>query len=388
MLFDSAEHPRGWDRVVGQEKVKAFLRNALGNNRLAHAYLFSGPAGAGMDAAAIELARAVLCGAGTGEACGTCRHCRLSARLQHPNLYLLFPLPVGRNEEAGEDPLALLTQQEIEAVRRGVELKSLDSYHTIMIPRANQIKVNSIRAMRRQASLGSFDEGRKIFLVLDAGKMTTEASNALLKTLEEPVPGTLIVLTTPDPDSLLPTVVSRCQHVRFDPLGENEIAAALGARSGIAAARIAMVAKLASGSFSAALRLAGEDLNAKRNAAVDMLRFFLHKPPRDVLELIRASADAEKEETAEILILLQTWLRDAMLLAAGRPVEVNADDAPTLEKFVRQYPSLDYASVCGSIDRAVSDLRKNVYIHLVLHALRIDLRRAARATQASIDANR
>ena len=380
MPFDGAEQARGWARVVGQEKVKAFLRNALRNNRLAHAYLFSGSEGAGMDAAAIELARAVLCSDATGEACGTCRHCRLSALLQHPNLYLHFPLPVGRPEKPEDDPLARLTQQELEAVRREVDLKSRNPYHTIMIPRANQIKINSIRAMRRQASLGSFDEGRKIFLLLDAGKMTTEAANALLKTLEEPAPGTLIVLTTPDPDSLLPTVVSRCQHVRFDPLGETEIASALTARPGIDGARAAMVAKLASGSFSAALRLVDEDLNGKRNAAVDMLRFFLHKQPPDVLELIRTTADAEKEEIAERLILLQTWIRDAMLLAAGRPVEVNADDAPTLEKFVRQYPSLDYTSVCDSIDRAVSDLRKNVYIHLVLHALRIDLRRAAQAT--------
>ncbi len=379
MPSDGTVPAAGWGRVVGQDTVKAFLRAAIRANRLAHAYLFSGPEGAGMDAAAIGLARALLCERATGDACGTCHDCKLSARLQHPDIHLCFPLPVGRGEVAGDDPLARLTPPELEAVRRETGLKARDPYHAIAIPRANQIKVNSVRAMRRQASLGAFDEGRKVFLVLDAGKMTTEASNALLKTLEEPSPGTLIVLTTSEPDSLLPTVVSRCQHVRFDPLGEAVIASSLVSGHGVPGARAAMVAKLSSGSFTAALRLAGEDLDSKRNSAVEMLRSFLHKQPRDVLELIRADADADRQETAEKLVLLQTWIRDAMLLAAGRPVEVNADDAPTLEKFVRQYPSLDYAAVCGSLDRAVSDLRKNVYIHLVLHALRVDLRRAAQA---------
>ncbi len=377
MLFDAGA--AGWEIVVGQERVKTILRNALRNNRLAHAYLFSGPAGAGMEAAAIALARAVLCGAADGAPCGSCAACGHTAALQHPNLHLHFPLPVGKGEKADDGPLARLTPAEIEQVRREISAKAADPYHRISVPRANQVKVNSIRELRRRASLGSFDGGPAVFLVFDAGEMTTEAGNALLKTLEEPAPGTLVVLTTPDPGSLLPTIVSRCQHVRFDPLGEDEVAAALVATRGVAAARAAMVAKLAGGNFSAAIGLAGADLDAKRNDAVEMLRCFLYKSPADALALIRESAEGGRDEIAASLILLQTWLRDAMLVSAGRPAEVNADDSGTIGKFVDRYPSLDYGALCSSIDRAVSDLRKNVYIHLVLHALRIDLRRAARA---------
>jgi DNA polymerase-3 subunit delta' len=379
MPFDGSGEPAGWGRVVGQALVKVSLRNALRNGRLAHAYLFTGPAGAGMDAAAVELARAALCGKGGDEACGSCRQCRLTAALQHPDLCLHFPLPVGRNEDADDDPLARLTAEELEAVRRETALKAADPYHAISIPWANQVKVNSIRAMRRQASLGSFDGGRKVFLIFDAGAMTTEAANALLKTLEEPAPGTLIVLTTPDPGSLLPTVVSRCQHVRFDPLGEAEIAEALATRAGCDPARAALISKLAGGSYARALLLAGEDLAGKRNAAVELLRAFLHKQPREVAGLIRDLAEAERDEVADTLILLQAWIRDAMLIAAGLTAEGNADDAATLGKFVNQYPRLDYGALSEALDRAVSDLRKNVYIHLVLHALRIELRGAAQA---------
>lgn len=380
MHSESAGRPAGWDVVVGQARVKAALRNALREGRLAHAYLFSGPEGAGMDAAAIALARAALCETGPDGPCGSCRQCALTAALQHPDLFLHFPLPVGRNEGADDDPIARLAPQEVEAVRREVSLKAADPYHEISVPRAGQIKVNSIRAMRRQASLGSFDRGRKVFLLFDAGAMTPEAANALLKTLEEPAAGTLIVLTSSDPDALLPTVVSRCQHVRFDRLTEGEIAAALAAREGIDASRAALVAKLASGSYARARLLLGEDLTAGRNAAVDLLRAFLHRPARDAADIIRARADAERDELADSLALLQTWIRDAMLVASGRAPEANADDAATLGKFAAGHPAFDYGAAASALDRAVSDLRKNAYIHLVLHALRIDLRRAAQAT--------
>jgi DNA polymerase-3 subunit delta' len=379
MPSDGAGRPEGWGRVVGQAQVKTSLRSALRSGRIAQAYLFTGPSGAGMDAAAVELARAALCETGGDEACGTCRHCRLTAALQHPDLFVLFPLPVGRNEDADDDPLEKLTGEDMEAVRRETALKAADPYHEISIPRANQVKVNSIRALRRQASLGAFDRGRKVFIIFDAGAMTPEAANALLKTLEEPAPGTLIVLTTPDPGSMLPTVVSRCQQVRFDPLGDAEIAEALASRTGCDPARAGLIAGLAGGSYTRALLLAGEDLEGTRNAAVGLLRAFLHKQPQEVAGLIRGLAELERDEVADTLLLLQAWIRDAMLVAAGLPPGGNADDAATLGKFVRQYPALDYGTVNDALDRAVSDLRKNVYIHLVLHALRIDLRGAAQA---------
>ena len=254
MLFDSGTTRAGWDSIVGQEKVKTILRNALQNNRLAHAYLFSGPGGAGMDAAAIVLARAVLCDAAAAKPCGSCGPCGLTAQLRHPNLHLHVPLPVGKGEKADDDPLSRLTQAELDQVRREIGIKAGNPYHQIAVPRANQIKVNSIRELRRRASMGSFDGGWTVFLVLDAGTMTTEAANALLKTLEEPGPGTLIVLTTSEPDSLLPTVVSRCQHIRFDPLGKMRSCRrsvrcrACGPQSGHGR-------ETAAGSFSAALSL-------------------------------------------------------------------------------------------------------------------------------------
>jgi DNA polymerase-3 subunit delta' len=372
----------GADMVIGQQKVKAFLRNSIRRKRLTHAYLFSGPEGAGMDAMAIDLARTVLCDLKGESACGECKNCRLASGLRHPDIHLHFPLPVGRNESADDEPLDRLTPQDLEAVRREVEAKAVEPYHRISIPRANHVKLTSVRSMRRRAAVGSFDTGAKIFIILDAHTMTPEASNALLKTLEEPTPGTLIILTTSEPDALLPTVVSRCQHVRFDTLGEDEIAGALTVRHGLDAAKAAMIGKLSAGSYANALRLIGEDLAGRRNTAVDLLRNVLHRPHRGMVALFDDLAARDRADALEVIVLLETWIRDAMLVSSGRPPEVNVDDAATIGKFTSQYPGFGYGAAIDALEEAVSDLRKNVYIHLVLHALGIRIRDAARGADS------
>ncbi len=363
--------------VIGQDRVKKFLRNSIRRKRLAHAYLFSGPEGAGMEAMAFDLARTILCDRKGEQACGECKNCMLAAGLRHPDIHVHFPLPVGRNESPDDEPLDRLTPQELETVRREVEAKALDPYHRISIPRANHVKLTSVRSVRRRAALGSFEGGEKIFIILDAHTMTTEASNALLKTLEEPTPGTLIILTTSDTDAILPTVVSRCQQVRFDPLGEAEISAGLVTLHGLDAARAAMIGKLAGGSFSSAVRLVREDLAGRRDAAVDLLRNVLHRPHREMVSLFDDLAGGERADALEVLLLLGTWIRDAMLVSSGRPPEVNVDDAATIGKFAAQYPDFGYPVAIDAIEEAVSDMRKNVYIHLVLQALGIRIRGAA-----------
>ncbi len=94
--------------------------------------------------------------------------------------------------------------------------------------------------------------------------MGDEASNTLLKTLEEPTGECLFLLTTSRRDALLPTILSRCQQIRFDPLTEEEIAAALMERNGVAAEQAALVARLANGSYTRAVELLGDDLQEER----------------------------------------------------------------------------------------------------------------------------
>ena len=119
-----------WDRIVGQTRVKQILRSAIASDRLAHAYLFSGLEGTGKSVAAIELAKVLNCERQTPDACDTCQSCLKFASLGHPNLHLVFPLPVGKNEKQGDDPLAKLTEEDIaliqDEVRRRVDQSRID----------------------------------------------------------------------------------------------------------------------------------------------------------------------------------------------------------------------------------------------------------------------
>src|SRR5947207_1199986 len=106
-----------WNTVIGQHGVKRILRSSIEGNRLAHAYLFSGPDGFGKSAAAIELAKTLNCETGTADACGKCRSCTKFASLQHPNLRLVYPLPVGKGEKNGDDPFAKMSDDDIALIQ-------------------------------------------------------------------------------------------------------------------------------------------------------------------------------------------------------------------------------------------------------------------------------
>jgi DNA polymerase III gamma/tau subunit len=153
------------------------LRRTLAGGRVAHAYAFVGPPESRAITAALSFAQALLCPAG---GCGTCRACSLAAASRHPDLHVIMPTPPETNP-------------------RG--------------PRA--IRIGAIRALERQAALAPVTAVRKVFVLDEAERMTGEAPQAFLKTLEEPPARTVIVLVLPRTRAVPATVLSRCQLVRF-----------------------------------------------------------------------------------------------------------------------------------------------------------------------------
>ncbi|HXG02062.1 MAG TPA: DNA polymerase III subunit delta', partial [Candidatus Binatia bacterium] len=160
----------------GQPRAAALLDRALATGRVAHAYAFVGPAGSGRTATALAFAAALLCGQG---GCGACRACTLAAQRQHPDLHVIAPTPPEGNP-------------------RG--------------PRA--IRIGAVRELERRAWLRPAMAARKVFILDDADRMTEDAPQAFLKTLEEPPPGTVIVLILSRLRAVPATIISRCQVVR------------------------------------------------------------------------------------------------------------------------------------------------------------------------------
>lgn len=115
-----------WNSIIGQERVKSLLKRILQSKQIAHAYLFYGPEGIGKDAIAIEFAKILNCSAAGEEACEVCSSCQKMKTLQHPNLKMIFALPVGKGERTGDNPFEVLTENQIVEVREQIQRKAAD----------------------------------------------------------------------------------------------------------------------------------------------------------------------------------------------------------------------------------------------------------------------
>jgi len=166
------------ETIRDQPRPVGLLRRALDTGRVAHAYAFVGPAGSGRMTTARAFAQALLCETGVG--CTRCRACALVVAGQHPDLYVIVPTPPERNP-------------------KGTPL----------------IRIDAIREFERQASLRPALGGRRVLLLDDADRMTDDTPQAFLKFLEEPPPGTVLILVLPGVRAVPATVISRCQIVRF-----------------------------------------------------------------------------------------------------------------------------------------------------------------------------
>jgi DNA polymerase III gamma/tau subunit len=165
------------DAITDQPRAVDLLRRALTGDRVAHAYAFIGPAGSGRMATAVAFAGALLCAEG---GCGACRHCAAAASRQHPDLHVLAPTPPESNPKG-----------------------------------ARAIRIGAVRELERQSSLRPLMSRRRVFIIDDADRMTEDAPQAILKFLEEPAPGTVIILVLSRVRAVPATVISRCQIVRF-----------------------------------------------------------------------------------------------------------------------------------------------------------------------------
>ncbi len=364
-----------WKSIIGQGRVKSLLQRILESRQIGHAYLFTGPEGVGKDALAIEFAKTLNCSSGTIESCGHCPSCKKMEALQHPDLRLVFPLPAGKGEKTGDDPLEVLAESQVAEVREQIKLKASDPYYHIEIPKAHTIKINSIRDVKRESSMSRVQEGWKIFLILDAEAMNAEAGNSLLKILEEPLPQTMLLLTSSSKDRLLPTIVSRCQLIQCDRLSEDEIETALRSRDGAEPSLAHLAAQLAGGSYRAGRLLISQDIRDDRSEIVKFMRLVLGKQKAPLLEFAEDLLSSDRSAVERWLKLLGSWIRDAFLLSKNVPVALLEEDRKNLESFVEKYGRADFPAALRTVERAIDHLDKNVYLYLLMINLALQLRK-------------
>jgi DNA polymerase III subunit delta' len=365
-----------WLSVIGQERVKAQLQRTLLNRQIAHAYLFYGSEGIGKDALAIEFAKALLCETGSTEACGHCRNCQRMETFQHPNFKLVFALPVGKSEKTGDNPIKVLTETQVSEIQQQIQWKAKDPYHRIEVSKANFIKINSVRDLKREASLSTMEKGNRVIALLHVDMMNTEAGNSLLKTLEEPLPGTILLLTTSAKDQLLPTIISRCQLLQCDILQDAEIENELIRREGIEQPKARLAAQLSNGSYEQARLLCSQNITDERKDVVEFLRMVLGKNKVPLIDAIDELASSQDRGGIERwLKLLQSWLRDVLLVQQNVQTPVMDTEKQSMENFVAKFKHANMIASLQAVEKAIAHLDKNVYLHLILTTLAIDLRK-------------
>jgi len=364
-----------WDRVIGQQRVKSLLKQILSSGRIPGAFLFDGPEGVGKDAMAIELAKTLNCERDKAEPCNECSSCKQANALQHPNIRLVFPLPRGDNETKEDGPLDKLDEKTMEKIREEISLKAQDPYHRMAIPKAQVIKISSIREVIREDSLSLYQHGYRAVIVMQAEEVGTESANALLKVLEEPNPGAVFILTTSKRSALLPTIVSRCQSLRFDLLSEDEICEALISRHRLVAADAKLKARLASGSYSKAVELIETDTLEIRDEALEILREIATTNYSQIASRgMKALGSKDLARVETLLKMLQIWLRDAAVVYFGLPENViNQDKLDVLVKMAQSFEGKHLVEAANSIDGAISQLYSNVNLGLLFVNLLLNL---------------
>ncbi len=233
-----------WEELRGHQRTLELFRQAFRRERSAHAYLFIGPEGIGKRTFALTLATCLLCEQMADhelEACGRCHACVQMRAGTHPDLLLL-----ARPEGKRELPIELIVGA---ADRRGRE------------------------GLCHELAMRPMSADRRIAIIDDAQTMNTASANALLKTLEEPPPGSILILLSPSVDVMLPTIRSRCQPVVFSPLPDDDLAqliTSLGMSSD--PADVQQITALADGSLVTAQQLLQPVLRALRERLFTALR--------------------------------------------------------------------------------------------------------------------
>ncbi len=374
-----------WDKIIGQPRAKNILQRAIIEQRVSSAYLFHGTEGIGKSALALEFAKAVNCASpivsgGGYEACDACPSCRSANSMQSPNISLIFALPAGKAASAkGDSAMAALSDDQIEEVQEQLRLKSEDPYHQIAVPGASQIKIASIREVKKNLSMAPPKDGRRFVIVIDADQMTTEAANSFLKTLEEPHENITIILVTARQDQILQTILSRSQQIMFPPLTETDISGALVRKRGISEANAKLIAAFAQGSYTKALEHFDSDMQGLRSDAVDMFRLSITKhnfrmPLIAKIDEVAKTKDRTRLE--EIIGILQLWIRDAIIISrTGRAdAIVNADQADALSRFANNFAEKDLSAVMDALEVAARQIPRNVSLQLIMLGMFMKIR--------------
>lgn len=326
-----------WQNVIGHDWAVKMLREGLQNGRSGHAYLITGPDQVGKTTLARTYAQALNCTASEAERpCGRCRNCMFISRDKHPDVQLVLPEVSGRGK------------------------------HTL--------KIDQVRQLQQDLMLSAYEARTKVAILKRFDAANTSAANAFLKTLEEPPPDVVLLLTANDADTLLPTISSRCRTLNLRPLPVDLIEQSLATRWQVNIEQAHLLAHLADGRLGWAVQAAQDDaILAERDAHLTYLKNGLAGTRVTRFDL----ADKLGRKPEQLPDILKTWLswwRDLTLLTqpngakAGLRV-TNIDEMEHLQQVARTWTAAQALASLRQTNLALWQLERNANTRLVLENL-------------------
>ncbi len=330
--------------LIDQERPVQLLTAVLSGGNLPHAFLFTGLEGIGKKTAALAFAMSCNCmelelfphhapAAGIRppsiDPCGRCRSCKKIISGHHPDIILIEP--------AGD-----------------------------------MIKVDQIRALSDRLALKPYEAAKRVIIIRDAHKFNTEAGNTLLKTLEEPPEHTLFILTALQASDMLPTIVSRCQQVRFNPISRKFLATYVERHYPETAAQADVIASMARGSLTCADSMAQTRWMERRNWIIREMEAF---PSYSIMECLAFAETLSKHKdwVPAAFEIMKNWLRDIAVYHARPEKIINRDLMDQIEAAARRMTSDSLTFKFKAIEQAERDMKSNANLRLGLDALIIML---------------
>ncbi len=315
------------ENIIGHEEIVKTLQGAVTSGRIAHAHLFSGPKGVGKMTTAIAFARALVCSVRTGfDGCGQCSGCEKVNQGIHP------------------------------------EVRTI-------VPEGASIKISQVRQMTSELQFGPENGCWTVRIVDDVDTMTSEAGNSLLKILEEPLPGVVFILISTRPQAVLPTIVSRCQQVCFQPLSKKQILHALNEHISVDENRVQRAAALSGGSLGRAMELLSDNFEVREQAL-----YLLDKLKTSVVgEVISLASEipSGKGNLLAVLDMMILWFRDILLYneTCNAGLLINNDKLEEIKVMAMFYSSSRLIKMIEALESSKNSLAVSANIQLTIEAL-------------------
>ncbi|PNV60353.1 DNA polymerase III subunit delta' [Clostridium sp. chh4-2] len=320
----------GFSDILGHDMIKEHFKKAIEAHKVSHAYILTGESGMGRKSLAKAFAMTLLCEKGKSEPCMECHACKQVMTGNHPDLVFV----------THEKPNSIGVDDIREQINDTIMIRPYSSYY-------------------------------KIYIVDDAEKMTVQAQNALLKTMEEPPAYAVILLLTTNQEAFLPTILSRCVQLKLKPLQDHVVKQYLVESQGIAEAEADVYAAFARGNLGKAIHLAeSEDFRIMYDDILYLMKNIKQMNISELLDYIRKLKE-DNRDIYECLDLMQMWYRDVLMFKTTKDINllIFKNEYGTINEMSQKssYEGMD--KIIKAVDKARVRLDANVNMELAMELM-------------------